>query len=562
PRRLPREPRRLPREPGPQRRAPAAFQQQVASGVCGAESGQSGRAGAASPPGAAAGTRGSLRRVRGTREVAARPGRPHSSGPGAARVPAGGRARGDPAAGGSAWPPSCLLPGGGAGGPGPGPRSAGAGACDPGAPALRVGRALGVSFELRLEEEAGQTPEKGPRAEAGGRPCGKEAVGAGGGGSLEGAGRLCLGKWHERAATLALLTARLPAGRPSGPPGTACLLPRQARAEALQHGAGLPAGRQVPHVRLQPALLAGRLRHPRRGHLAGGHTGELRHTVFLLPVAVGCQPAHRHWRLRDGHRLRGLHRGHQGEQMPPAHRESSGGAGWAGGGPDGHRRTGTHTPTCVPGRAPPTGIGPVFCETICSRTPSQLLSQPSQPPRTRCGVGRAIGAGQVGHAAVAEAGGPGPQFFVALLLVFLLEACITILFFAYTDKIDKYAQRDLKKGLHLYGTPGNVGLTNAWSIIQTDFRCCGVSNYTDWFEVYNATRVPDSCCLEFSESCGLHAPGTWWKAPCYETVKMWLQENLLAVGVFGLCTALVQILGLTFAMTMYCQVVRADTYCA
>ncbi|XP_035183173.1 tetraspanin-4 isoform X2 [Oxyura jamaicensis] len=128
--------------------------------------------------------------------------------------------------------------------------------------------------------------------------------------------------------------------------------------------------------------------------------------------------------------------------------------------------------------------------------------------------------------------------------------------------IDKYAQRDLKKGLHLYGTDGNIGLTNAWSIIQTDFRCCGVSNYTDWFEVYNTTRVPDSCCLEFSENCGLHSPGTWWKAPCYETVKIWLQENLLAVGIFGLCTALVQILGLTFAMTMYCQVVKADTYCA
>ncbi|XP_010145373.1 PREDICTED: tetraspanin-4, partial [Eurypyga helias] len=130
------------------------------------------------------------------------------------------------------------------------------------------------------------------------------------------------------------------------------------------------------------------------------------------------------------------------------------------------------------------------------------------------------------------------------------------------ESIDKYAQRDLKKGLHLYGTDGNIGLTNAWSIIQTDFRCCGVSNYTDWFEVYNTTRVPDSCCLEFSENCGLHSPGTWWKAPCYETVKIWLQENLLAVGIFGLCTAMVQILGLTFAMTMYCQVVKADTYCA
>uniref|UniRef100_A0A7N4V6W6 Tetraspanin-4 n=2 Tax=Sarcophilus harrisii TaxID=9305 RepID=A0A7N4V6W6_SARHA len=154
------------------------------------------------------------------------------------------------------------------------------------------------------------------------------------------------------------------------------------------------------------------------------------------------------------------------------------------------------------------------------------------------------------------------SFFIMLLIVFLLELTVAILFFVYTDQIDTYAQRDLKKGLHLYGTEGNIGLTNAWSIIQTDFRCCGVSNYTDWFEVYNSTRVPDSCCLEFSESCGLHSPGTWWKAPCYETVKIWLQENLLAVGIFGLCTALVQILGLTFAMTMYCQVVKADTYCA
>lgn len=29
--------------------------------------------------------------------------------------------------------------------------------------------------------------------------------------------------------------------------------------------------------------------------------------------------------------------------------------------------------------------------------------------------------------------------------------------------------------------------------------------------------------------------------PCYETVKIWLQENLLAVGIFGLCTAMVQV---------------------
>lgn len=80
---------------GPERRARAAFQQQVASRVWGAESGRRGRAGG----GLSAWGRcpralgGSLRRVRGTLEVAAWPGRLHSNGPGpvAARIPAGGR---------------------------------------------------------------------------------------------------------------------------------------------------------------------------------------------------------------------------------------------------------------------------------------------------------------------------------------------------------------------------------------------------------------------------------------------------------------------------------------
>lgn len=38
------------------------------------------------------------------------------------------------------------------------------------------------------------------------------------------------------------------------------------------------------------------------------------------------------------------------------------------------------------------------------------------------------------------------------------------------SQIDHYAQTDLKKGLQLFGTEGNVGLTNAWMIVQTDVR--------------------------------------------------------------------------------------------
>ncbi|XP_018619286.1 tetraspanin-4a isoform X1 [Scleropages formosus] len=154
------------------------------------------------------------------------------------------------------------------------------------------------------------------------------------------------------------------------------------------------------------------------------------------------------------------------------------------------------------------------------------------------------------------------SFFILLLLIFLLEILSIILFFVYQKQIDQYAQSDLKRGLQLFGTEGNVGLTNAWSIVQTDFRCCGVTNHTDWFDVYNATRVPDSCCLEYSENCGLENPGTWWTAPCYERVKGWLQENLVVLWIFALCAALTQILGLVFSMTMFCQAEKASTFYA
>ncbi|KAI5098522.1 tetraspanin-4 isoform X5 [Silurus meridionalis] len=74
--------------------------------------------------------------------------------------------------------------------------------------------------------------------------------------------------------------------------------------------------------------------------------------------------------------------------------------------------------------------------------------------------------------------------------------------------------------------------------------------------------------------------------PCYERVKSWLQENLVALWIFALCTALTQvftpalyglcnndvmmvlwfdtglILGLVFSMTIFCQAVKVDTFYA
>ncbi|XP_077171441.1 tetraspanin-4-like [Paroedura picta] len=151
-------------------------------------------------------------------------------------------------------------------------------------------------------------------------------------------------------------------------------------------------------------------------------------------------------------------------------------------------------------------------------------------------------------------------FFLVLSTLFLLELVGLLVFVTCRDKFDSYAQANLKEGLKLYKTDGNLGLTNAWDLVQTEFRCCGVENYTDWF-VHNRTQVPESCCLLPSHCEGERAqPQHWWPEPCYRKVKLWLGQNISAMGIFAACIIVVQVLGIVFSMLMYCQVRRAEKY--
>lgn len=58
------------------------------------------------------------------------------------------------------------------------------------------------------------------------------------------------------------------------------------------------------------------LRAARRRHLAVCVSGQLRHLLALIPLAVSSQHGHRHRRHRHGNRLPRLLGCHQGEQVP------------------------------------------------------------------------------------------------------------------------------------------------------------------------------------------------------------------------------------------------------
>ncbi|XP_032869364.1 tetraspanin-4-like [Amblyraja radiata] len=151
------------------------------------------------------------------------------------------------------------------------------------------------------------------------------------------------------------------------------------------------------------------------------------------------------------------------------------------------------------------------------------------------------------------------SFFVVLLIIFLLEMIVGILFLCCQDEINQYAKKELKRGLQFYNTSGNNDLTNGWDIVQTDFRCCGVVSYEDWFSVLNGNKVPASCCFKLVSDCS-STSDTWWKDPCYDKVIKWLKENIVAICIFGLCIPVLQIMGLVFSLVMYCQLAKAEKH--
>ncbi|XP_028666030.2 tetraspanin-9-like isoform X1 [Erpetoichthys calabaricus] len=148
------------------------------------------------------------------------------------------------------------------------------------------------------------------------------------------------------------------------------------------------------------------------------------------------------------------------------------------------------------------------------------------------------------------------SFFIVLLIILLAELILLILFFVYMDKVSENAKKDLKDGLALYNTEYNVGLKNAWNIIQAEWKCCGVTDYSDWYDALKEQVVPDRCCQEHYQDCGRNSTSLFWPTGCYDAIKNYVAENKHVFGIIGMCILIIQVLGMAFSMTLFHQIHR------
>ncbi|XP_041793577.1 leukocyte surface antigen CD53 [Chelmon rostratus] len=141
-------------------------------------------------------------------------------------------------------------------------------------------------------------------------------------------------------------------------------------------------------------------------------------------------------------------------------------------------------------------------------------------------------------------------FFLLLFFLMLVELTVACLLLVYEGEIAKLVTDDLTKGLEkAKAKPVNsTNVMSEWDLVQTKLDCCGVNNVTDWGD-----KVPKSCC---ANDCETPRP-LYRPKGCLVTLRALFEENFLTTGISVIVLCVVEVLGMCFAMTLFCHISRS-----
>lgn len=140
------------------------------------------------------------------------------------------------------------------------------------------------------------------------------------------------------------------------------------------------------------------------------------------------------------------------------------------------------------------------------------------------------------------------SFSVMLFIIFILELAAGIS--GYVLRNDAYAMIDttLHNSMFKYNSLTQTSQTALWDEVQRDFNCCGVTNYTDWKQVFNNTNLPISCC-----SIPVGAVGTFSctaensdnnrndRVGCLLDFSNYIADHAVSLGAAGVIIAVLQV---------------------
>ncbi|XP_072282585.1 leukocyte surface antigen CD53 [Pyxicephalus adspersus] len=138
-------------------------------------------------------------------------------------------------------------------------------------------------------------------------------------------------------------------------------------------------------------------------------------------------------------------------------------------------------------------------------------------------------------------------FFILLLLILLAEVILAIVLFLYEKEIGPYIKDQLNNSFKQHMENRNETI---WDTIQSTMECCGINNSKDWSD-----PIPHSCCKEKNKACNHQSA---FQKGCSEVFTTWFENNFLYVGIVTICTSVIEVLGMSFALTLYCHISKSS----
>ncbi|XP_037114790.1 leukocyte surface antigen CD53-like [Syngnathus acus] len=140
-------------------------------------------------------------------------------------------------------------------------------------------------------------------------------------------------------------------------------------------------------------------------------------------------------------------------------------------------------------------------------------------------------------------------FFLVLFFLLLVELIAACLLLLYEQTISEWVERDLNNGLKEANGTHADKFHSEWDLVQNTFDCCGVHNVSDW-----GVNVPDSCCLQ---DCAGSQDRQYRPMGCLDKMRSWFEDNFLSAGISVIVLCIIEVLGMCFAMTLFCHISRS-----
>ncbi|XP_009084975.2 tetraspanin-8 [Serinus canaria] len=151
-------------------------------------------------------------------------------------------------------------------------------------------------------------------------------------------------------------------------------------------------------------------------------------------------------------------------------------------------------------------------------------------------------------------------FFIALLLILILQVTAGVLGAVYKPQVEELFNSTLNEGVSaLQSTTGEYQeYQEEFQKLQKTYQCCGLQNGPeDWGQNFDKHKDICQCEVENPSSSDLctYKKGRYiYKKSCGEVIMKQIKDNLVIVMGIAFGLAVVEILGLVFSMTLYCQI--------